>query len=317
MKVLVTGGAGFIGSNLAHALIEEGASVTILDNFKSSQFKNLVDVKADLIPEDAADFKWEKLPKADIIFHQQAITDTTAMDQQWMMKQNTETFRSLLQYVIKKRIPLVYASSAGVYGNLPAPMHESGPHAPENIYGYSKLQMDRIAVNAYHEANSPIIGLRYFNVFGPCERFKGSAASMIYQLAKQMRAGKNPRIFEFGEQKRDHIYVKDVVAANLCAAKANRKGVYNVGTGKATTFKRIIEIINDVLGTQLKPEYFKNPYSFYQTHTQASTELAEKEIGFKAKWRIEEGIRDYLTLIDELSSSAKTPQKVSSAQMPM
>ena len=88
--------------------------------------------------------------------------------------------------------------------------------------------------------------------------------------------------------------MKDVVSANLCAWNAGKNGVVNAGTGKGTSFNQIIEILNDVLGTHLKPSYFKNPYAFYQNHTQADTRLAEKIIGFKAKWSIETGIRDYL-----------------------
>jgi len=310
-KALVTGGAGFVGSNVAQALVKDGIEVVVLDNFATSHFKNLTDIKCDIIPEDAAMVDWGKLPKFDIIFHQQAITDTTVMDQKWMMNQNTEAFRGLLKHVVKNKIPLVYASSAGVYGNQPPPHREDGSLVPENIYGFSKLQMDRLAQEAYPETKTTLVGLRYFNVFGPHERYKGHAASMIFQLAEQMQAGKRPRIFEFGEQKRDHIYVKDVVTANLCASHSNRRGVYNVGTGAATSFNRLIEIINEVLGTEYEPEYFKNPYGFYQNHTQATTELAEKEIGFKAKWSIEDGIRDYLTILYKLSKSPKkTARKI-------
>lgn len=312
-KALITGGAGFIGSNLALNLTEQGIDVTILDNFSSSNFSTLDGIKTDVIAGDASQVVWDQLPKFDVIFHEQAITDTTVMDQKWMLEQNVESFRTLLKYVIKNKIPLVYASSAGVYGNAEPPQTEDKHLLPLNIYGFSKLQMDRVAARSYKEAKSPITGLRYFNVFGPREQYKQKTASMIYQLAEQMRAGNQPRVFEFGEQERDHIYVKDVVLANLSAWKAEKKGVYNVGTGNPTSFNRIIEILTDVLETNLKPVYFKNPYSFYQNRTQANIKLAEKEIGFKAKWSIEEGIRDYLTGIYGLSSqkSAKPrPVKV-------
>ncbi len=304
MKALVTGGAGFVGSNLAQALIERGTDVVLLDNFSSGHFENLADIKADVISEDIAGMDWERFPKFDVIFHQQAITDTTVADQKWMLNQNTDAFRKLLTFAVKNQIPLVYASSAGVYGNEPSPQREAGSLRPLNIYGYSKLQMDRLAEIAFRESKSPITGLRYFNVFGPKEKHKGKVASMIYQLAEQMRAGKRPRIFESGEQKRDHIYVKDVVSANLRAWDARKNGVFNVGTGLATSFNRLIEIINQVLGTHLEPEYFHNPYSFYQNHTEADPNLAAQKINFKAEWRIEDGIRDYLQTIYSLSAVA-------------
>lgn len=297
MKALVTGGAGFIGSNLVMELIQRGMDVIALDNFHSSHFDNFVDAKADLITHDVSQFEWSRLPKLNVIFHEQAITDTTVSDQKWMLEQNTESFRKLLRYAISKRIPLIYASSAGVYGNGLPPQRESGLLKPLNIYGFSKLQMDRLAEQAFKETKSPIVGLRYFNVFGPREMYKGKAASMIYQLAEQMRAGKRPRIFEFGEQERDHIYVKDVVSANFCAWERGDRGIYNVGTGTSTSFNRLIEIINDVLKTKLKPEYFSNPYAFYQNHTCADPAKAEGEIGFRAKWSIENGIQDYLSIL--------------------
>ena len=222
-----------------------------------------------------------------------------------MLNQNTETFRRLLQYAISKKTPLIYASSAGVYGNVPPPQTEDGVKNPLNVYGFSKLQMDRLAEFAYVESKSPIVGLRYFNVFGPRERYKGKVASMIFQLSEQMRAGKRPRIFEFGEQERDHIYVKDVVHANLCAWNSTAKGVYNIGTGISTSFNRIVEIINQVLKTNLQPEYFKNPYSFYQNHTRANIQKALKEIKYKQQWTIEKGIEDYLGILHQTSETAK------------
>jgi ADP-L-glycero-D-manno-heptose 6-epimerase len=138
------------------------------------------------------------------------------------------------------------------------------------------------------------VGLRYFNVYGPRESFKGKAASMIYQLALQMKEGKRPRIFEFGEQFRDQIYVKDVVEANLQAMEAP-SGVYNVGTGKPTTFNKIVEVLNKVLKTNLEPEYIKNPYTqFYQDQTLADMNLSASKMGFVAKYDIESGIEDYM-----------------------
>ena len=305
MKALVTGGAGFIGSNLVAALIQKGIDVLAIDNFSSGHFENLAGIKADVVPEDASDINWERFLPADVIFHEQAITDTTVSDQAWMLKQNTEAFRRLLKFAVQRRIPLIYASSAGVYGNEPPPQRESGPHHPLNIYGFSKLQMDRLAESAFREAKSPIVGLRYFNVFGSNEKHKKTSASMIYQLAEQMKNGKRPRIFEFGEQKRDHIYVKDVVSANLAAWESVKSGIYNVGTGISTSFNRLIEIIQSTLGTNCETDYFKNPYALYQNHTQADVSLVAREIGFKAEWTIETGIRDYLTQIYGLSTSSK------------
>jgi ADP-L-glycero-D-manno-heptose 6-epimerase len=119
------------------------------------------------------------------------------------------------------------------------------------------------------------------------------ASSMIWQLSRQMREGKRPRIFEFGEQYRDHIYVKDVVAANLAAVKFKGSGVFNVCTGKKTTFNDIIDCLNATLGTRLKPDYFKNPYSFYQSETLGDPGQAARLLKFRARYSVAEGIEDY------------------------
>jgi len=137
-----------------------------------------------------------------------------------------------------------------------------------------------------------IVGLRYFNVFGSRESYKGRAASMVYHLAKQIKSGKNPRIFKFGEQKRDHIYVKDIVDATIKAMNA-KSGIYNVGNGIGTTFNDLIKILNEIMGTNYKIEYFDMPYDpkTYQSNTQADTKKAEEFLGFKAKWPLKQGIK--------------------------
>lgn len=299
MRILVTGGAGFIGSNLALALEEQGHKVAVLDDFSSGHFENLAGFKGDVIAGDIVDVDLEKMAgDTEIIFHQAALTDTTITDQYRMIRTNVEGFRGVLRFALKRKIRLVYASSAGVYGNGENHMREDQAPKPLNCYAFSKWVTDSIAREVIGKKSIPIVGLRYFNVFGPREEYKGKAASMIYQLARQMKQNKRPRIFTDGEQKRDHIYVKDVVAANLDALLPDsRSGIVNVGTGVATTFNRLIEILNKVLKTDLTPDYFENPYTgAYQDETLADTKLAQELIGFKAKYTIEEGIQDYLEI---------------------
>lgn len=297
MRILVTGGAGFIGSNLALTLEQQGHKVTVLDDFSSGHFDNLIGFKGDVVSADAADAVLDEfVPDAEVIFHQAAVTDTTVTDQYRMMRVNVEGFRNVLKFALKKKIRLVYASSAGVYGDGKNPMEENQMPQPLNCYAFSKSVMDNIAGEIIREKTIPIVGLRYFNVFGPQEKYKKKAASMIWQLSRQMKEGIRPRIFTDGQQKRDHIYVKDVVAANLCAMEAKKSGIVNVGTGTATAFNRLIEILNQVLKTNLAPDYFQNPYGgAYQDETLADTNLAQELIGFKAKYAVEEGIQDYLS----------------------
>ena len=296
-NILITGGAGFIGSNLALELQTRypTARITVLDDFRSAGFKSLIGFQGDVMAYNVAECDLSVLMKNkpfEIIFHIASITDTTILDERKMMFDNVEGFRKVLDFACERKAELIYASSAGVYGSQTTPMKEADGGRPNNIYGFSKWTMENLA--RLYEDKLKIVGLRYFNVFGPRETFKGEAASMIYKIFCQMKAGKRPRIFKFGEQKRDFVYVKDVVEATIQAQKSAKNTVVNVGTGEATSFNEVIEILNEGMGTNLEPEYFDNPYDFYQNFTQADMSHTAKAIGFKPRYSTREGILDYL-----------------------
>lgn len=270
----------------------------VLDDLTSGHPDNLRGFRGELVQESVATTDLRRFGALGAIFHEAAVTDTTLVDEAHMTAVNVDGFRRVLTLAGAQRIPLVYASSAGVYGNGPTPMREDHPVRPLNAYARSKAEMDRLAREAMRDPARRIVGLRYFNVFGPRERFKRTAASMIWQLARQIREGRRPRIFTMGEQRRDHIYVSDVVEATLRAAEASRSGVVNVGTGVATTFNRLIELVNGALGTHAEPEYFDNPYTAaYQVHTEATVEQADQLLGFRARWTLEAGIHDYFASV--------------------
>ena len=304
MKILITGGAGFIGSNVAHALQERypEAKIYVLDNFSSGHFKNLIGFKGEIITGDIRDRElWEYIRKKfkfDVIFHKAAVTDTTVSDQKLMMETNSDSFRYILDLAVEWGAKVIYASSAGVYGNTPPPMREEQGLEPENVYGFSKLSMDRIAQE--YMKNHPeisIVGFRYFNVYGPREEYKGKTASMIFQLAVKMLRGQKPRLFKWGEQKRDFVYIKDVLKANILALEKNVSGIFNVATGQARSFNEIVEILNRELGTNYEVEYFDCPYDFYQEYTQADLTKIKRVLGYEPEYSLEEGIRDYLPYI--------------------
>ena len=298
MRILVTGGAGFIGSNLALELERQGHDVVVVDDFSVGNYQNLKGFKGDVIAADVVSSNdWVYRAGAiDAVFHEAAITDTTVTDQKKMMQVNVEAFRNVLYFAAESGIKrVIYASSAGIYGSGACPMKESQESVPNNIYGFSKQVMERVAAAFRRDnPNINVIGLRYFNVYGPRESFKDKAASMIWQLSGQIISGKQPRIFKWGDQFRDFIYVKDVVKANILALTADANGAFNVCTGKQTTFNRIIEVLNQVLGTSVKTEYFDNPYSFYQNETLGDPTIASNVLKFRAEYSIEQGIRDYL-----------------------
>ena len=295
MRTLVTGGAGFIGSNLAKRLAAGGHEVIASDDFSSASWTNLIDYPGDVVTLDVAgDVAALRTQKPfDVIFHQASITDTTVMDQRKMMHNNVEGFRALLDLAADWGSRVVWASSAATYGRGPAPMKESQRPEPLNVYGYSKLAMERLAERYAPRLAHPIVGLRYFNVYGPGEQHKGKFASMIHQLAKLMRSGKRPRIFYDGQQKRDFVYIDDCVAANLAALTAKAPGVFNVGSGSAASFNQVVEHLNRVLRTDLPPDYFENPYSFFQTWTEADLTQSRKVLGYHPKFDLARGVDAY------------------------
>lgn len=295
MRVLVTGGAGFIGSNLSKRLAADGHDVVVVDDFSSAHFTNLVGFKSDVVTLDVAEAGGlAEIARCDVIFHEASITDTTVHDQRRMMHNNVEGFRNILNLAEEWGSRVVWASSASIYGRRQPPNSESQPPDPLNVYACSKMLMEQLAERHAGRLKHPIVGLRYFNVYGPGEDHKGKFASMIHQLAKQMRAGKRPRIFTPGEQKRDFVYVEDVVQANLKAMKATASGVYNVGCGGAFTFNQVVSELNAALKTDLPPEYFENPYSFTQDWTQADVSAARKGIGYEPAYDLKRGVGAYL-----------------------
>ncbi len=312
---MITGGSGFIGSNLTLELQKRypETSLVIIDDFRGSSFKNLLGFKGDCMAYNVADPQWIPFFKnrpLDAIFHLASITDTTVLDEKKMMNDNVEGFRNILELAAKKKCTLVYASSAAVYGSAGDSKHnlqEADGGIPNNIYGFSKWVMENLA-REYQGKIPKIVGLRYFNVFGPGEYFKADAASMIYKLYLQMKAGKRPRIFKDGEQKRDFIYVKDIVELTIKAREAKQSTVINAGTSKPTSFNEMIAVLNEALGTNLLADYFDNPYSFYQNFTQADMSHTQKMTGFSAAYSTRDGILDYVkNYLEPATKSAPAP----------
>src|SRR5881275_1772973 len=297
---LITGGAGFIGSNLTLALQDKfpGARLTVIDDFRSGDFKNLAGYRGDFVAQNLATLDWHDQfgeEKFDAIFHLASITDTTNHDQFEQVHDNVESFRRLLNFARPTKTRVIYASSASTYGAVTEASVESNDAAPANAYSFSKVIMDNIARRAV--AGSPdwiIVGLRYFNVYGPREAHKGVPASMVYHLAQQMKAGQRPRIFKHGEQKRDFVYVKDAVEGSIRAFDAQTSGIYNLGSGHARSFNELVDVLNKCLGTNFRPDYIDNPHAHYQNFTQAELTNARSALGYEPRFPLEEGVRDYL-----------------------
>ena len=300
LNLLVTGGAGFIGSNLVLELQEQFpvARLTVIDDFRSGDFKNLAGYRGDFIAADLANFDWQRQfgnDRFDGIFHMASITDTTDHDQFRQTHDNVESFRHLLRFARPNKTRIVYASSAATYGNATSASSETSGAAPSNVYAFSKAIMDNVARRTADEYSDwVIVGLRFFNVYGPREAHKGVPASMIYHLSRQMTAGQRPRIFRHGEQQRDFVYVKDIVQGCIRGFEALKSGIYNLGSGKARTFNDLVQILNDTLGTNFQPEYIDNPHAHYQNFTQADLTKVRDALGYEPRFSFEEGVADYM-----------------------
>jgi ADP-L-glycero-D-manno-heptose 6-epimerase len=302
MRILVTGGAGFIGSNLALALQARGPEdeIVVVDDFSSGSWANLAEFRGDLVTADMTEMSWSVAvadEPFDQIYHLAANTDARDPNQAKVMRQNVEAFRYLLEFAAESQTPVVYATSAATYGIRDGVMKETDERKPFSIYAFSKCVMENVAaqVVAKGDGDWRVCGVRYFNVYGPRETHKGVPASMIFHLAHQIRDGKRPRLFKFGEQTRDHVYVKDIVAGTMLAMeKGAAGGIYNLGSGHARSFNDVVAAVNAALGKHAEPEYIDNPYSGYQHHTEADLAHSKKVLGYKPAWTLEAGVKDYL-----------------------
>ncbi|MEV9499871.1 ADP-glyceromanno-heptose 6-epimerase [Aliarcobacter butzleri] len=317
--ILITGGAGFIGSSLAFYFQNNypKSKIVVLDSFRSGEtfsngnlksfghFKNLLGFKGIVISGDINDKSvlksLEKNYKFDYIFHQAAISDTTVQEQDLMIKTNVNAYEDLLKIAIKHKANMIYASSAATYGD--SDRFEVGYEQPNNAYGFSKVMMDNVTYDYLKkDLDISIVGLKYFNVYGPREFFKNKTASMVVQFGHQILKGLTPKLFE-GSDKilRDFIYIEDIIQANIKACTPKKSGVYNVGTGNARSFEDIVNILQKELQINNGKEYIPNPYvGSYQFFTQANIETTMKYLGYEPKFSLEDGIKAYIPEILKL-----------------
>lgn len=251
MSIIVTGAAGFIGANLVKALNDRGETdIVAVDNLaRGDKVRNLADLEiADFLDKrDFIDMVRGGLEGGfRAVLHQGACSDTMEADGRYMMENNYEYSKALLDWCRERAIPFLYASSASVYG-AGRVFRESRDHeAPLNVYGYSKFLFDQLVRRGLGSRTAQVAGFRYFNVYGPREAHKGRMASVAFHLFNQYLEGGRVRLFEGsdgfgpGEQVRDFVSVEDVVAVNLFFLDhPELSGIFNVGTGRAETFNEV------------------------------------------------------------------------------
>ncbi|MCK5888446.1 MAG: ADP-glyceromanno-heptose 6-epimerase [Methylococcales bacterium] len=313
--IIVTGGAGFIGSNLVIGLNQRGYDdILVVDNLSDgAKYKNLVDCRiADYV--DKKDFLEQlqqglfSTQKIEAIFHQGACSTTTEWDGRYMMKNNYEYTKVLFHYCQTHKIPLIYASSAAVYGTDQHFKEQLEYEGPLNVYGYSKFQFDQYLRQYQPALTAQVVGLRYFNVYGPREQHKGSMASVAFHLNNQLLESGTIRLFEGcdgyndGEQQRDFVYIGDVVDVNLWFLDhPDVSGIYNTGTGRSQSFNDIAQAVlkyhqKGILEYIPFPEHLKG---CYQSFTQANLEQL-RAIGCQHNFKpVEEGVALYMEWLNQ------------------
>lgn len=308
--IVVTGGAGFIGSNLVKALNERGRrDVLVVDNLKDGRkFKNLADCDiADYVDKDSffAGLKHGEFrhPGIQAVFHQGACSSTTEWDGRYMMGNNYEYSKQLLHFCAEHDIPFIYASSAAVYGGGRLFGEQRANEAPLNVYGYSKLQFDQYVRLHRPSLRNQVVGLRYFNVYGPRESHKGSMASVAFHMRNQLAETGKVRLFQGcdgyadGEQRRDFVYVEDVVAVNLWFLdNPTASGIFNVGTGRSQPFNDVARAVLACHGRgNIEyipfPEHLKGCYQSFTEADLGGLRASGCDVAFKT---VEEGVALYM-----------------------
>ena len=316
--IIVTGGAGFIGSNLIHELNRMGErDILVVDNFApapnlsgpkflnlwGAEYNDYMDKREFRAALNAGDF--ESAPVRAIL-HQGACSNTLEDDGRYMMDNNFTYSKELLHFAISRKIPMVYASTAAVYGLSETFREVPANERPLNVYGYSKLVFDNYVRRLMPHIKSTVVGLRYFNVYGPREQHKGRMASVIHHFTKQLRDTGTVRMFEGsggyadGEQRRDFVFVKDLAQINMFfggllphSPKKPVQAVVNSGTGEARTFRAVAESLMQVHGNG-KLEFIPFPGDLknrYQHFTEADA-AGLRAAGYAAPFTsLEEGIR--------------------------
>jgi ADP-L-glycero-D-manno-heptose 6-epimerase len=305
---IVTGGAGFIGSNLVRRLLDEtGDDVIAVDDLTDGhKFRNLAALPiADYLDKDEflGTLGSRFSTGVDCVFHQGACSTTTEWDGRYMMKNNYAYSRTLLHHCLAHDIPFIYASSAAVYGSSTRFSESYENELPLNVYGWSKLLFDRYVQRLAEQASSQVVGLRYFNVYGPNEQHKGSMASVAWHFNRQLQSDDEIRLFEGsggfadGEQRRDFVYVDDVCAVNLWFLQhRDASGVFNTGTGRSQSFN---DVANAVIAWHGRGRIRYIPFpdelaGAYQSFTEADLSKL-RSAGCDVRFRnVEAGVRAYL-----------------------
>ncbi|MEM0054445.1 MAG: NAD-dependent epimerase/dehydratase family protein [Nitrososphaeria archaeon] len=294
-RVLITGIAGFIGQNLAKRLLDKGAYVIGFDNFSYGKRENIPVSVNEMITGDVLNKEnLVKIKEVDYVFHLGSPSSVVLFNKDPISCFHATVcgFLNILEWAKQRNVEkIVYPSSGSVYGNTPLPQSEDIPPKPVNLYGIAKLTCEILAKKYFNEV--PNIGLRIFAGYGPGEWHKGEFASVVTLFLKSIMANEPPIIYGDGSQKRDFVYIDDIVSSFLASVERGiRNTIVNVGSGKAYSFNEVIDLINSLLGTNIKPRYVPKPNSYLE-NTLSDIRRMKRLLGVNPMG-LEEGLKKYL-----------------------
>ena len=295
MKFVVTGGAGFVGNNIVRHLLKQNHTPIVIDNLYRGKIERISSLGVEFHKVDIRDFEQIRdiIKNSDGIFHEAALTDVqeSFTKQQEYNDVNVKGTENIFKIAKEFGLKVIYASSSSIYGNpKKIPIGENSERNPINPYGKTKLD-DELLAEKYSKDNASIIGLRYFNIYGKGQT--GSYAGVITKFINRLKEKKSPIIFGSGTQLRDFVFVEDVALANIAAMQSNVKnGFFNIGTGIATSIQQLAEIMIEISGLELEPQYEKALDGDVQS-SQADTSLTESILKWTYSMELKKGLSKF------------------------
>lgn len=299
LKYLVTGGAGFIGSNLTERLASEGHKVIVVDNLSTGSLKNLKAVKNKIkfIKSPVAKIlKNKAIKNLDGIYHYGIPSATTPYrENPYLVGETINEFITILELAKREKCKMVYASSSSVYNGNPTPFVETMSVLVKDLYTEARYAMERLAKLYYDWHGVQSIGIRFFSVYGPHEEAKKNFANLVTQFLWAAQKGQKPVVYGDGNQTRDFTYVKDIIEGCVLAMNSKvENDVFNVGAGFQYTINEMVKMLEKELNKKIECQYVPNPLQGYVYETWADTQKAQKILGFKPQYPFEKGLKEII-----------------------
>ncbi len=292
-RIIVTGGAGFIGSNLVERLVADN-EVLVIDNLHTGSYENLREFESEnlkVLTQDAKEINKIQFD-ADYVFHLGFYSASPMYrDNPFLVPEVIAGMTSVLEYVKERDVPVVFSSTSSIYNGVTPPHREDIIPAVTDLYTEGRIASERLSELFSRLEGGNVAAMRFFSVYGYHEKAKGGYANLATQFLWDMKKGERPVLYGDGEQRRDFIFVTDVVEALIRAADNKGFDVFNVGTGKNYSLNELVDKLNGILGTNIEPKYIDMPVKNYVMETLADTTKAEKKLGFKPKIGLDEGLK--------------------------